>query len=205
MRAEIQSSQTSTANSRIWKRVVRGVIVVLVFAVLLLAGYVFYTIKNSNFHVLVSGRAYRSAQMTESELARCIEKYQIKSILNLRGENRSTDWYHDEIAAAVRMEVIHYDEQLTSGRELSVKQMDDLIALLRHAPKPILIHCEAGADRTGLVSALYCFALEGQSAEDSAGQLSIWYGHAPIIRPAVCAMDRSFAQYVTDRSNHVRQ
>lgn len=203
MRVETQLNETSTAASRIRMGAVRGGAAVLTLVVLSLVGYGFYTIENSNFHIIASGRAYRSAQMTEGELAACIEKYQIKSILNLRGENRSTDWYQHEIAAAQRMEVIHYDEQLTSGHELTVEQMNDLVALLRRAPKPVLIHCEAGADRTGLASALYCLAIEGQRTEEAAQQLSIWYGHVPFVRPLVSAMDRSFIRYAAGLSKPV--
>ena len=44
---------------------------------------------------------------------------------------------------------------LSAYRDVSVEQMDEIIKLIEQAPKPILIHCESGADRTGLVSALY--------------------------------------------------
>jgi protein tyrosine/serine phosphatase len=205
MRVKAQISKTSTVSTRtrLQVGVARYGTIALIVVALLLVVYVFYTVENNNFHIVASGRAYRAAQMTGSKLARCIQEYGIKSILNLRGENHSTSWYQSEVAVAGRMKVIHYDEHLASGDELTVKQMTDLIVLLRRAPKPILIHCEAGADRTGLVSALYCFALEGQCAEESAQQLSIWYGHAPLIRPAVSAMDRSFIRYVAVPSNQL--
>jgi protein tyrosine/serine phosphatase len=184
-------------------RVACCVTMALTLTALLLVGYVFYTIENNNFHILANGRAYRAAQMTESELVRCIQKYRIKSILNLRGENHSTSWYQSEVTVADKMEVIHYDEHLTAGDELTVKQMNDLVGLLRRAPKPILIHCQAGADRTGLASALYCLAVEGQRIEESSRQLSIWYGHVPFIRPSVSAMDRSFIRYAAVSSNQL--
>jgi protein tyrosine/serine phosphatase len=202
MRVENQTGKISAMSANARSRIACCVTVVVL---LLAAGYAFYTVENNNFHVVAPGRAYRAAQMTGSELARCIQKYQIKSILNLRGENHLTSWYQGEVAVAARMAVIHYDERLASGNELTVKQMTDLIGLLRRAPKPILIHCEAGADRTGLISALYCLVLEGKSAGESSQQLSIWYGHAPLIRPAVSAMDRSFIGYAEILSNHTDQ
>jgi protein tyrosine/serine phosphatase len=205
MHVKPQVIEAPTMRARKWLRIVRAAIIAVMFIVFILAGYVFYTVENDNFHTVASGHAYRSAQMTEDELARCIEKYRIKSILNLRGGNSSTSWYQGEVAVAARMEVTHYDERLNSGNELTVKQMTDLIELLRRAPKPILIHCEAGADRTGLVSALYCLGLEGKSAEESGEQLSVWYGHVPLIRPAVCAMDRSFIRYAAILSNQTNQ
>jgi len=51
---------------------------------------------------------------------------------------------------------------------------------MRDAPKPLLIHCKAGADRTGLASALYLGALEHQTRETAGWQLSILYGHIAI-------------------------
>jgi protein tyrosine/serine phosphatase len=206
MRVEKQTGKTlaMSANTRL-RIACCGTVALTFVVVLLVVGYAFYTVENNNFHVVAPGRAYRAAQMTEGELARCIQKYRIKSILNLRGENHSTSWYQSEVAVAGRMKVIHYDDHLASGDELTVKQMTDLIVLLRRAPKPILIHCEAGADRTGLVSALYCLGLEGKSAEESGQQLSILYGHVPFIRPAVCAMDRSFIRYAASLSNQTNQ
>ena len=38
--------------------------------------------------------------------------------------------------------------------------MEAILATLDHAPKPVLIHCKNGADRTGLVGALYLYGLE---------------------------------------------
>jgi protein tyrosine/serine phosphatase len=76
------------------------------------------------------------------------------------------------------------------------------VTLLQQAPKPILIHCLGGADRSGLVSALYRFAIEGQKPDAADKELSIWYGHVPLIRPKVTAMDDSFWRYVSNRTVH---
>lgn len=57
-------------------------------------------------------------------------------------------------------------------------ELNKIIEFLKDAPKPILIHCRAGADRTGLVSAIYRTLFMGQdlqSAEKS--MLSIRWGH----------------------------
>ena len=50
--------------------------------------------------------------------------------------------------------------------------------LLREAPKPVLVHCEGGADRTGLAAALY-LAAAGHPAQAD-GQLSVRYGFVGI-------------------------
>jgi membrane-associated phospholipid phosphatase/protein tyrosine phosphatase (PTP) superfamily phosphohydrolase (DUF442 family) len=168
--------------------------------VLVLAGYVSSDLAHDNLRVIVAGQAYRSGQMDAEEFASVIEHYDIKSILNLRGENATMAWHKAEIEIATKLNVIHYDRSLGSGDPLTLEQMDDLVTLLRQAPKPILIHCLGGADRSGLVSALYDFAIFDQNAADAVKELSIWNGHVPLIRPKVTAMDDSFWYYV---SNHL--
>jgi undecaprenyl-diphosphatase len=166
---------------------------------LVLAGYVSSDLIHQNLRVVVPGQAYRSGQMDAEQFTRAIEHYGIKSILNLRGENPGTAWHQAEIATAQKLHVVHYDRSLGSGTPLTLAQMDELVTLLRQASKPILIHCNGGADRSGLVSALYCFAIAGQPPGAADQELSLWNGHVPLIRPKVTAMDNSFRRYV---SNH---
>jgi protein tyrosine/serine phosphatase len=70
--------------------------------------------------------------------------------------------------------VTHYDVRLSATREVDTSTLETLLAILRQAPKPLWIHCQSGADRTGLVAALYLFAIEGQRAEAAAQQLSLF-------------------------------
>lgn len=186
-----------TERLRCWRW--RALATLLVF-IATLSIYVADLIYHANFHVVVNGMVYRSGQMSAERLTHIIKKYAIKSVLNLRGENPTSDWHQAEIATAAKLNVIHYDRSLGSGTPLTLEQMNDLVTLLRQAPKPVLIHCYGGADRSGLVSALYRFAIEHQKPATADKELSIWYGHVPLIRPKVTAMDDSFWRYV---SNHV--
>lgn len=172
--------------------------VILAGLVAFLAGYISSDIEHANLRTLVPAQAYRSAQMSPVTLARTIEHYGIKSILNLRGENPAAGWYQAEIEVAAKLKVVHFDRSLSSGNELTLDQMNDLVAVLRQTPKPVLIHCQGGADRSGLASALYLFALEGRSSENADKELSIWNGHVTFIRPKVTAMDRSYWHYVSN-------
>lgn len=165
-------------------------------------GYAAHSLSTDNFHVVVRGQAYRAGQMSPALLMRTVEHYGIKSILNLRGANPTERWYEGEIAIASKLNVEHYDRRLDSGSELTIEEMDDLVALLRNSPKPILIHCEGGADRSGLVSALYRFALNGRKPKEADRELVLWYGHLPLIWPKVRAMDRSFRRYAI---NHTKR
>ena len=52
-----------------------------------------------------------------------------------------------------------------------------LISHMQTMPKPVLIHCKSGADRTGLAAALYLLVIEGQPIEVAKRQLSFRYIH----------------------------
>jgi hypothetical protein len=77
------------------------------------------------------------------------------------------------------------------------QEMLRLVDLLEHAPRPILIHCNAGADRTGMASVLVAMQ-NGQSFEQAIGQLSIRYLHVGIAGEDV---DEIFEQYIDDCRN----
>ncbi len=108
----------STGRFKRWWRRVLAASLVLVGALLV---YVFSTINNANFHVIVGGEAYRSGQTNTQQLTRAIQNYGIKSILNLRGENLSSEWHQKEIATTEKLNVIHYDRSLNSGDRLTLE------------------------------------------------------------------------------------
>jgi protein tyrosine/serine phosphatase len=79
---------------------------------------------------------------------------------------------------------------------LDFNKTSQLVSILKNAPKPILIHCAGGADRTSLASALYQYAIKGTTVKEAQKEFSIWYGHSPYFRKHVIAMDNSFLNYV---------
>lgn len=87
----------------------------------------------------------------------------------------------------------HIDFGMSASRELDMNQVNQLVAIMRDAPKPILIHCKSGADRTGLATALYLSRVARLSEKEAESQLSIRYGHVSIpYLSAAYAMDRTW-------------
>lgn len=134
---------------------------------------------NDNFHEVIPDKLYRSGQLEPGELTDVAQKYGIKSVLNLRGDNTGSDWYDNEVAEAIASGVKHLDFRMSAKRELTSGQTMELIAIMRDAPKPLLIHCQGGADRSGLASALYMSAINQSQESDADTQLSLVYGHFP--------------------------
>lgn len=145
-----------------------------------------------NFHTVVDGEVYRSAQPNGTDLAREVAAEGIRSVINLRGDNLGTPWYDAEIAEAKRLGVTHIDFRMSSRHQLSQAEAAALIEVMRTAPKPVLIHCAGGSDRSGLAAALYIAAI-AQLGEDAAEeQLSLAYGHISLEQNPAFAMDRTF-------------
>ncbi len=95
-----------------------------------------------------------------------------------------------------KLGVAHYDYGLSAHRFVTRQQIGEVLGIVRDAPKPLLVHCKAGADRAGLVSALYRFAGEGASARQADRELSVVYGHFPYFTSRSRAMDDSFWAFV---------
>jgi protein tyrosine/serine phosphatase len=149
-----------------------------------------------NFHAVKEGTFYRSAQLDEEELHRVLRDHQIRSVLNLRGAHPGQGWYDEEVAISHALGVTHYDYGLSAYRFVTRRQIGEVLDIVRSAPKPLLVHCKSGADRAGLVSALYRFAEEGASVDQADRQLSLIYGHFPYLTSRSKAMDDSFWAFV---------
>lgn len=163
----------------------------LVLCLALPGGYLAHLQSSGNFHAIVEGEAYRSAQPSGADLVEWTRANGIKSVVNLRGSHPGTPWYDDEVATAAALGLAHYDFGMSASKGLTQAEATSLVALLRDVPKPVLIHCKAGSDRTGLASALY-LAGSGGSEDAAEQQISLRFGHISIPYTAAWPIDQSW-------------
>lgn len=154
----------------------------LSFFLLLFSGgaYLGFLQISGNFHPIVPGEAYRSAQPSTQQIATYHKRYGIRTIINLRGENAGSLWYQAEIAEAKRLGITHLDFSMSASEGLSSEQAPKLVALMQQAEKPLLIHCRGGADRSSMAAALYVAAITKQGERAAEKQFSLHYGHIPL-------------------------
>jgi protein tyrosine/serine phosphatase len=177
---------------RLRRRVLVAMITLALGAGASAGGYYAWVQHDGNFHPVDEGVLYRSAQLDEAELARVIGEYGIKTILNLRGADPGAEWYNAEIALSQRRGVAHFDVPLSARRRVGRAEIERILAIIRAAPKPVLIHCKAGADRSGLIAAAYLLLVDRDDPRLAARQLSLRYGHFPYFGNRTRAMDDSF-------------
>lgn len=183
------------AGSGALRRVRRAAkpLIALAFALAVLAGsWAGYLQITGNVHEVVAGILYRSAQLDDRSLADLIEQHGIRSVVNLTGAHPSAEWYRRERATAASKGAVMVDFSWHVQDELTPDEVDRFLTIARSLPTPILIHCHAGSDRTGLASALYLAGVLKADEETAESQLSFRYGHVALPLTAAWPMDETF-------------
>lgn len=136
--------------------------------------------ETGNFGTLINGQVFRSGQMRAGQLGRTIRSYGIKTVLNLRGVNPKEAWYRDERAATLAEGATQVDVPMASDQWMARDQMRVIVEILDTCKTPLLIHCEWGAERTGLVSAFQELLRPGGTLENARNQFSAKYLYLPM-------------------------
>ena len=118
---------------------------------------------------MAPGKLYRSAAPHDEDLHKWVAEYGIRTVIDLRGQD-ACRYAPNE---ALRVIPIRF-----SARSLpTVHALRELVAVLETAPRPILIHCRCGVDRTGMASVIAAMAVAGQDYETARKQLSWRFMH----------------------------
>jgi protein tyrosine/serine phosphatase len=175
-------------------RRVRILIAAVVLLMLPPAGYFgVYMPVQGNFHSITPGEAYRSAKLDREKLEHYIKRYNIKSIVNLIGEDPRKPWYQEELQVSAEHNIRHYDISWSATEEPTAKDVRRLVEIFQTAPRPVLIHCKGGSDRSGLAAAMWKVIVDKAPKSEAQKQLSILYGHFPFGKTA--AMDHFFEHW----------
>lgn len=111
-----------------------------------------------NLHKITTN-LYRSAQPT-AEGFQSLKKMGIKTVINLRSFNSDRDEVGDTgiVREHIFMKAWHPER----------KEVVQFLQIVTDEKRyPILFHCQHGADRTGIMCAIYRIALQGWSKEDA--------------------------------------
>ncbi len=115
----------------------------------------------NNWHK-VDNLVYRSEQPDAEAMAE-IEKFGIKRVLNLRV-------FHDDDDETVDLDLktFHVPINTTKIENSDVVQS---LKIIKSSSDPILIHCWHGADRTGVIVAMYRIVEQGWTKEEAIDEL----------------------------------
>jgi protein tyrosine/serine phosphatase len=142
----------------------------------------------------VSENFYRSGQPMPLHVRQAARRG-IKTIVNLRGENPS-GWYFLERDACAKAGIALVDYPMKSRDAPPKDKLLGLPELFDRIEYPALVHCKSGADRAGLMAALYLMIREKQPVEVATKQMALRFGHLPHSKTGV--IDHFFATYAAD-------
>ena len=137
-------------------------------------------VLGSNLHAVVPGAIYRSAQLDPEELTAVAASLGLASVLAVRAARPNKDWYVEEVRVARQLDLRLTNIDFDADRMPSRQRLRELVDELDDAPRPLLLHCRAGVERSGLASAV-ALLLEGASLEAARDQFSLRFGFHPWI------------------------
>jgi protein tyrosine/serine phosphatase len=117
-----------------------------------------------NFHWVVPGDAARAMQAWAGGLRPFLKRRGIAAIINLRGRNDDLAWWKQETAIAKSAGIAHLDAMLDSRKLPTRDMLMRLIETFDTAPRPFLLKCSGGQDRTSFAAALYLIHRGGWQA-----------------------------------------
>jgi len=121
-----------------------------------------------NFHWVVPGECARAAQAWAGGVGPFLEKRGVKALINLRGRNDDLSWWKNERGAAEARGIAHLDAMLDSRKLPTKPMLERLIEAFDQAPRPFVLKCSGGQDRTSFAAALYLIHRQGWSGMDAA-------------------------------------
>lgn len=137
-----------------------------------------------NWGVVEAGRLYRSNHPLPWQIRAAVRRHGIRTIINLRGHRQDCGADALSRAEAARLGVTLIDAPFESRGAPHRDRIERLVALLPSLREPILIHCKSGADRTGLIAAVWLL-LQGRPPAEAMRQLSLRYGHVAAARTGI--------------------
>jgi len=131
-----------------------------------------------NVRVVWPHRVYRSAQLTGHNLDAVLRSDHIETVINLRGGGPSDAWYRSELASCREFGAAHLDIPMSARLLPAPQTLCRLLAAFDTGKYPILFHCTAGSDRSGLVGTLYLDVYQHVPLEQAESEELTWrYGH----------------------------
>lgn len=114
-----------------------------------------------NFYKL-SDSVYRSEQPDNKEMKE-LEKMGIKTVLNLRN-------YHNDNNEA-KGTYLTLERIRMNAEDINYEKILAAMKIIKNSPKPILIHCLHGSDRTGCIVASYRIVFQNWTKEAAIKEL----------------------------------
>ena len=164
----------------VWQ-IVAGVIVFDLVVVAVLLGYLKHRRALNNWGVVEAGRIYRSGQLSDLALRDQVQRNHIGVIISLATDSGEGVAAQAECKIAQDLGVQRWNLPLNGDGIGDPARYADAIKKIVEADrqgKVVLVHCHAGAQRTGGIIAVYRVLVERQSPQTAYAEM-LRYGYDP--------------------------
>ncbi|MFH1476110.1 MAG: dual specificity protein phosphatase family protein [Verrucomicrobiota bacterium] len=134
-----------------------------------------------NWGVVEQGLIYRSGRLPLDRVLAVLAKHHIRVLIDLTENKPANRFQPKERAAAAVLGIEYHNFPLIGDGTGDIACYAQAIAVMcqaRHEGKPVLVHCAAGAQRTGGVVAAYRVLVERNSPDEARAELKR-YGWKP--------------------------
>jgi len=146
----------------------------------------------------ISENVYRSNQPFPWQIIADKKKRGIKTIINLRGVRHCSSYYLEkETCEKYNIKLINFP--VTSRGTPKIETILAAKELFKEVEYPIIMHCKSGADRAGLMSALFLILNKDKSVQEAKNQLSFKYLHLKHAKTGI--LDAFFENYLKTNNN----
>ena len=153
----INTSQVYPRTGRKWL-FVAGLVIVVGLAIWAWFGIIRYHVIPKRFGVVEQGRIYRSGQISAPLIKKILTKYNIRVIIDLSSADSNNHDKQAEKQAAAKLNIKVLRFPMSGNGTGDVNDYAGAVTAIANAEKqnlPVLVHCAAGAMRTGGVIATY--------------------------------------------------
>ena len=123
-----------------------------------------------NFCVITPGMLWRGETPTRAD-AKWLVEHGVRTVISLQLDVRPS-FESARLDPGVVDSVTYFRvRDFVATQVLTHRHLDDhvaeVLAIIQEAPKPVLISCRAGVDRTGVIAAAYRILVDGKSQEEA--------------------------------------
>lgn len=138
-------------------------------------------LATKHWGVVEQGLIYRSGRLPLDRAQATLANHQIRVLIDLTENKPGNRFQQKERAAAAALGIEYHNFPLIGDGTGDIRSYAQAIAVMhqaRYESKPVLVHCAAGAQRTGGVVAAYRVLVERRSPDEARAELKR-YGWKP--------------------------
>lgn len=129
-----------------------------------------------NFHYVGNG-IYRSGLLTALNIDN-LKAYNIKTIISLKTDSQAVA-IEREWASKNKVIFFNIPINIALYNDYNKRKFRDVYALMKILPRPLLVHCSRGSDRTGIAIAQWQILSEQRALRSALHEMD-YYGFSPL-------------------------